>query len=117
MIRCLALDGSGLASLRAEDPDLQVTIQEPYQNTPCMETPLDAAIVRIAEEAVRRIDGRHPAQGVPFATDAALLSAAGVPCVVLGPGHIAQAHTSTEYVEIQQVMQAAAIYREIMLSS
>ncbi|MEK6719012.1 MAG: M20/M25/M40 family metallo-hydrolase [candidate division NC10 bacterium] len=106
-----------LASLRAEDPDLQVTIQEPYQNTPCMETPLDAAIVRIAEEAVRRIDGRHPAQGVPFATDAALLSAAGVPCVVLGPGHIAEAHTSTEYVEIQQVMQAAAIYREIMLSS
>lgn len=106
-----------LASLRAEDPDLQVTIQEPYQNTPCMETPLDAAIVRIAQEAVRRIDGQHPAQGVPFATDAALLSAAGVPCVVLGPGHIAQAHTSDEYVEVQQVMQAAAIYREIMLSS
>lgn len=106
-----------LAPLCAEDPDLQVTIQEPYQNTPCMETPPDAAIVRIAEEAVRRIDGRHPARGVPFATDAAHLSAAGVPCVVLGPGHIAQAHTSTEYVEVQQVVKAAGIYREMMLSA
>ncbi|MBI2456886.1 MAG: M20/M25/M40 family metallo-hydrolase, partial [candidate division NC10 bacterium] len=94
-----------------------VTIQEPYQNTPCMETPLDAAIVRMVQEAVCRIDGQHPVRGVAFCTDAAHLSAAGVPCVVLGPGHIAEAHTSTEYVEIQQVMQAAAIYREIMLSS
>lgn len=106
-----------LAPLSAEDPDLQVTIQDPYQDTPCMETDLDAPIVRIAEEAVRRIDGRHPVRGVPFATDAAHLSAAGVPCVVLGPGDIAQAHTSEEYVEIQQVMKAAAIYREMMLSA
>ncbi|MBI2002226.1 MAG: M20 family metallopeptidase [candidate division NC10 bacterium] len=106
-----------LAPLCAEDPDLKVTIQEPYQNTPCMETPLDAAIVRMVQEAVCRIDGQHPVRGVAFCTDAAHLSAAGVPCVVLGPGHIAEAHTSTEYVEIQQVMQAAAIYREIMLSS
>ncbi len=106
-----------LASLRAEDPDLQVTIQEPYQNTPCMETDLEAPIVRIAEEAVRRVDGQHPVRGVAFCTDAANLSAVGVPCVVLGPGHIAQAHTSDEYVEVQQVIKAAAIYREIMLSS
>ncbi|MBI3084357.1 MAG: M20 family metallopeptidase [candidate division NC10 bacterium] len=106
-----------LAPLCAEDPDLKGPIQEPYQNKPCMETPLDATVVRIAEEAVRRVDGHHPVRGVAFCTDAANLSAVGVPCVVLGPGHIAEAHTSTEYVEIQQVMQAAAIYREIMLSS
>jgi len=37
--------------------------------------------------------------------------------VVLGPGDIAQAHTSTQYVEIQQVVKAAAIYREMMLSA
>lgn len=106
-----------LTPLRAADPGFQMEIEEPYQNTPCMETALDAAIVRIAKEAVRRVDGQHPVRGVAFCTDAANLSAAGVPCVVLGPGHIAEAHTSTKYVEIQQVMQAAAIYREIMLSS
>jgi acetylornithine deacetylase/succinyl-diaminopimelate desuccinylase-like protein len=37
--------------------------------------------------------------------------------VVLGPGDIAEAHTSTESVEIQQVVKAAAVYREMMLSS
>jgi acetylornithine deacetylase/succinyl-diaminopimelate desuccinylase-like protein len=35
--------------------------------------------------------------------------------VVLGPGHIEQAHTETEYVEVRQVVKAAAIYRELML--
>jgi len=105
-----------LDSLRAGDPKLHVTVEDPYQNTPGLETPRDAAIVRVAQEAVRRIDGQRPVRGVPFGTDAAELSARGIPCVVLGPGDIAQAHTSDEYVEIQQVVKATAIYREIMLS-
>ncbi len=106
-----------LAPLRAEDPELQVTIEGPYQNFRAMETAPDAPIVRLAVEAVRRIDGQRPIRGVAYGTDAAELSRAGMPCVVLGPGDIAEAHTSTESVEIQQVVKAAAIYREIMLSS
>lgn len=105
-----------LAPLRAADPDLQLLIQEPYQHLVSLETPGDAPIVRLTREAVRRIDGEHPVRAVAFGTDAALLSAAGIPSVVLGPGDIAQAHTSDEYVEIQQVVKAAAIYREIMLT-
>jgi len=105
-----------LAPLRASDPDLQVEIEEPYQRLASMATPPDAPIVRIAQEAVRRIDGQRTIRGVAFGTDAAELSAAGIPSVVLGPGDIAQAHTSDEYVEIQQVVKAAAIYREIMLT-
>jgi len=106
-----------LAPLRAQDPDLQVVIEEPYQHFRSMETARDAPIVRMAQEAVRRVDGQHPVRGVAFGTDAAELSAAGVPCVVLGPGHITQAHTSAEYVEIQQVLKAAGIYREMMLGA
>ena len=105
-----------LAPLRAGDPDLQVEIEEPYQSLASMATPLDAPIVRIAQEAVRRIHGQRPVRGVAFGTDAAELAAKGIPCVVLGPGDIAQAHTSDEYVAIQQVVKAAAIYREIMLT-
>ena len=106
-----------LAPVRTEDAELQVVIEEPYQTFAGMETPPDAAIVRLAQEAVRRIDGQHPVRGVAYGTDGAELSPAGIPCVVLGPGDIAQAHTSTEYVEIQQVVKAAAVYREIMLSA
>ena len=106
-----------LAPARAEDPELHVEIEEPYQSFAGLETRLDAPIVRLAREAVRRIDGEHPVRGVAYGTDGAELSPAGIPCVVLGPGDIAQAHTSTEYVEIQQVVKAAAIYREMMLSA
>jgi acetylornithine deacetylase len=105
-----------LAPLRTADPDLQLLIQEPYQHLVSLETPGDAPIVRLAREAVRRIDGEHPVRAVAFGTDAAELSAAGIPSVVFGPGNIGQAHTSDEYVEIRQVVKAAAIYREIMLT-
>jgi acetylornithine deacetylase/succinyl-diaminopimelate desuccinylase-like protein len=104
-----------LAPARAEDPELHVEVEEPYQSFAGLETPVDAPIVRLAREAVRRIDGEHPVRGVAYGTDGAELSPAGIPCVVLGPGDIAQAHTSTEYVEVQQVVKAAAIYREMML--
>lgn len=106
-----------LAPLRAGDPELHVTIEKPYQQVQPMATPPDAPIVRLAAEAARRIDGEHPVRGVAYCTDGAELSAAGIPCVVLGPGDIAQAHTATEYVEIQQVVKAAAIYREMILSA
>lgn len=106
-----------LAPARAEDAELQVVIEEPYQTFAGMETPPDAPIVRLAREAVRRVDGQHPVRGIAYGTDGAELSPAGIPCVVLGPGDVAQAHTSSEYVEVQQVVKAAAIYREIMLSS
>jgi succinyl-diaminopimelate desuccinylase len=104
-----------LQELRGEDPDLQVILEEPYQHFGSMETSPDAPVVRVAREAVRRIDGEHPVRGVSYGTDAAEFSAAGIPCVVLGPGDIAQAHTASEYVEVQQVVKAAAIYREMML--
>lgn len=103
-----------ISACQVEDPELRVIIEEPYISLGSLETPTDAPIVRTAQEAVRRIAGQRPLRGVAFGTDAAGLSAAGVPCVVLGPGSIEQAHTSQEYVEIQQVVKAAAIYREIM---
>jgi len=106
---------TALEPARAEDPELRLVIEAPYQIFAGMETPLDAPIVGLAKEAVRRIAGQHAVRGVAYGTDGAELSGAGIPCVVLGPGNIAQAHTSTEYVEVQQVVKAAAVYRELML--
>jgi acetylornithine deacetylase len=47
---------------------------------------------------------------VPFCTHASTVSEAGVPTVVFGPGSIAQAHTADEFIEIEQLEQAAEIY-------
>jgi acetylornithine deacetylase len=56
------------------------------------------------------------AQGLPdapttaaFGTDAGIFAAAGVPSLVLGPGAVEQAHTSTEWVEIAQVETMARV--------
>jgi acetylornithine deacetylase len=65
-------------------------------------------------DAVAAATGRRPeVLGVPFGTDAGPLSAAGMPCVVFGPGDIAQAHTKDEWIAIEQVQLAAEAYFQI----
>lgn len=82
-----------------------------------MDTPLDAPIVARCATALDRVRGGHDTAGVQYGTDASRLSKAGIPSVVLGPGDIAQAHTADEWVEVAQVEQAVAVYREIMWPS
>jgi acetylornithine deacetylase len=60
--------------------------------------------------AAREVTGECRHVGVPYATDAASLSAAGVPAVVFGPGSIEQAHTADEWIDLGQLQQAAEIY-------
>jgi acetylornithine deacetylase len=51
---------------------------------------------------------------VPYGTDASSLSGVGgIPCVVLGPGSIDQAHTDDEWVSLDEVAQAVEIYLEV----
>jgi len=55
-----------------------------------------------------------PGDPVDFWTEASLFSAAGLPAVVLGPGHIAQAHQTDEWVELEQLWQALDIYTRLV---
>jgi acetylornithine deacetylase len=50
--------------------------------------------------------GQTRAVGVDYFCDAAVLSAAGIPSVVFGPGNIAQAHTSDEWISLAQLERA-----------
>jgi acetylornithine deacetylase len=64
--------------------------------------------------AIETATGYRPqVMGVPFGTDAGPLSAAGTPCVVFGPGDIAQAHTKDEWIDLEQVRMAALAYYQI----
>ena len=63
----------------------------------------------IADQLLRAVRERRPAAAarvVPYATDAALFSAAGVPSVVFGPGSIEQAHTADEWLPLAELDQA-----------
>ena len=47
--------------------------------------------------------------GVDYFCDAAVLSPAGIPSVVFGPGNIAQAHTSDEWISVKSLEQSTAM--------
>jgi acetylornithine deacetylase len=59
--------------------------------------------------AIDAVVGTHRVVAVPFGTDASALADVGIPSVVFGPGDIAQAHTSDEWVSLEQVEQASEI--------
>jgi len=52
---------------------------------------------------------------LPYWTEAAMLSEAGINTVVYGPGNLEQAHKPNEYVEIGQLQSAVAIYAAALL--
>jgi acetylornithine deacetylase len=54
--------------------------------------------------------------GVPYATDAAPIAAAGVPTVVFGPGSIAQAHTADEFISIAELQLGTEFFSQIATS-
>ncbi len=51
---------------------------------------------------------------VDFWTEASLFSQAGMPAMVLGPGHIAQAHVADEWVELNQLSMVYEIYSKVV---
>ncbi|CCV09265.1 putative Acetylornithine deacetylase [Mesorhizobium metallidurans STM 2683] len=71
-------------------------------------------IAMVAAEACARVAGTGSYIGAPWGTDASQLD--GIPCVVIGPGSMAQAHTSNEFIEINQLDMAVEIYQQIMLN-
>lgn len=71
--------------------------------------PLAERVAGLVQNAGRRSE----LVGVPYGTDAAVVSATDVPTVVFGPGSIAQAHTADEFIEIDQLQFATEIFYRI----
>lgn len=61
-------------------------------------------------DCIANVAGPHKKVGVPYGTHASRIASAGVPSVVFGPGDIAQAHTVNEWIDIDQLRQAADVY-------
>jgi acetylornithine deacetylase len=91
----------------------------PWVKTPALSAEASGSSrwVEPVARAVERATGRTPAViGVPYGTDAGPLGESGLPCLVFGPGDIAQAHTKDEWVELDEVHVAAEAYFEIARS-
>ncbi|MDZ7268460.1 MAG: ArgE/DapE family deacylase [candidate division KSB1 bacterium] len=80
-----------------------VLSRDPFEVSPRSE------LVVILTEAATRVMGKPPAMiGMPFWMDSALLAAAGIETVVIGPTG-AGAHAEVEWVELQSLMDLAQI--------
>lgn len=64
-------------------------------------------------QCIDAVMGRHRVLAVPYGTDASTLAAAGIPSVVFGPGDVALAHTSDEWVPLDEVAQASEILYQL----
>ena len=65
-------------------------------------------------EAVKNT-GIHVVEEVArYGTNACVYAAAGLPCVVFGPGSISQAHTADEWIDLREVEQATEILKNLV---
>jgi acetylornithine deacetylase len=106
--RTLPGESVGLAEeqIRVAAPDASVTT---FFSREPMETPRDSEIVERLLANARPVLGSAPeVVGVPYWTDAALFSAAGIPAVVFGPGGEG-AHAEVEWVDLGDVERVAEI--------
>ena len=53
-------------------------------------------------------------RGAPYVTDASHYSAAGAPTIVFGPGDLSQAHTKDEWIALDQLRTASAVYLDLL---
>ena len=69
----------------------------------------NAALAATMQRAALAAGYASESIGVPYGTDAAPISAAGVPSIVFGPGSIAQAHTADEWLDLAQLQAASDV--------
>jgi len=93
--------------LRENPPEVYV----PLFSWPPFETSPEEPICKAAAAASEAVFNR-PAilYGAAYTSDASFIRQAGIPTIVLGPGSIELAHGFNEYVEIQDLVDAAKLY-------
>jgi acetylornithine deacetylase len=89
---------------------------EPYIMARGLPDSGNAALAQQVRDTVRRMGIDSNIEGVQYGTDAPALAADGSPAVVFGPGHIEQAHTIDEWVEVEQLELAAEAYFRLAMN-
>ena len=103
--------------LTQADTGVPFAFSVPWLNCPALPPCPSSELMKRLGAAIDSVVGVHELEAVPYGTDASSLALAGIPSVVFGPGDIAQAHTADEWIELQQVEQAAEILFRFVTSS
>ena len=102
-----------LDGLARADSTFRYELSDPTMASMPLATPVDHDLVTTLTSAIERRRGDATITGFPGGTDA---PAFGCPAVICGPGAIPQAHSLDEFVEIDEIVDAAAIYAETALT-
>lgn len=87
---------------------------DPLRTAPCPALETDPGLPLVRD--LMRAAGKRRTLGVHYFCDAAPLAAGGIPAVVFGPGDIAQAHTSNEWISIASLERGTAVLERFLRS-
>ena len=104
---------AAIARVRARVPEFRATVTPGLMQEP-NDVPPDHAIVAALQAACEAEGSVSRIEGLSCWTDAALLTAAGIPAICYGPGDIALAHAAEEYVAIDEIARATAVLARLV---
>ena len=100
-----------LDQLRKDDKDFRAELSFPYVDGPILIDP-EHPIVKSLAGGVSRVSGKTAKrEAMTYGTDGAwIYHRAKIPVAIFGPGNIERAHKPDEFVELDQVYDAAKVY-------
>ena len=90
------------------------SMDTPHLEAAGMEVPGGGEDVNRLRTAIESTVGSAVVESAQYATDAGMYCAAGIPCIVFGPGDIADAHTDAESIDIKELLTAREIIRRFL---
>ena len=104
-----------VSDMKAEDSDCRIDLTV-LDNRPPTATAKEDEVVKAIYGAVEEITGKVPIyNGVPGATDGTFLHMEGIPIVTIGAGDREIPHQLNEYVDIEELAETTAIFKEAAL--
>ncbi|WP_341486621.1 acetylornithine deacetylase [Pararhizobium sp. A13] len=89
-------------SLRSHGLDVN---WEPMSDYPALSLPAEAPLAKL----LAKLTGQEPLAAVSYGTEAGLYQAAGIDAIICGPGDIARAHRSDEFILVDELMACQAM--------
>lgn len=102
-------------SVAASHHAMDVVMHPPMLTDLPLETDAQSPPVQAMLRVLKDMGHDNLPVGVPFCSDASKFGALGIPSMIMGPGSIDQAHAAVEFIECEQVMQAARIFRRFLI--
>ena len=102
-----------IESLELASSALDYAIEE-IQYYPPFDEPANSRISQRTAAACQKHLGRKELDVAAWGANSGVFREAGIPCVLFGPGSIKQAHTDSEFIEIDQMVKAGDVYAEII---